>query len=315
MKTNSIYPLLLLAGILIFNSANAQGIYFGFGGGYGFAAAQQTLQPDQTSKTNQYTNSTSSGSTTTVNYQSLNYSLGKGINLGLYGGYMLTKNFGLELGAGYLFGLTTTQTTETDKQISNTVSSPSYYSNSTDIATTTIKGSMLRLVPGVRFQFGERKIHPYASIGLIIGMMGNITSETTDNNSISISNTLSGPPPNSSDNIFTYSGRLSMGFHGSLGVAYMFSGRFGLFAELTGNYQNYKPGKSVRTLSTSNGKDNLPLMPESLKETDYSSSYSTTSGTGVPPVSGSPSQSPYQIFPFSSVGFTIGLHYTLARKE
>ncbi len=314
MKPICLSACLFLAFFFNLFSVEAQGTYLGIDAGYGFPASKQLLTADVTSKTNTYTNPGSSGSTTSVTNQSAPYSMGKGINAGLFGGYMLTKNLGIELGVGYLMGLSTSQTTETDKLTSNTVATPGSSTNSTDISTTSFKGSMLRLIPGVRVQFGNGKIHPYASAGLIVGVLGSITKETVDNNSLTISNSTSNTS-NTNDDIWKYSGRISMGFHGALGVTYLFTQKLGFFAELTSCFQTYSPGKALHTVSTTNGKDNLAIDTENLKETDYSSSYTSTTGTGIPTATGSPAQALYQVFPFSSVGLTVGLHLAFGNKD
>jgi hypothetical protein len=308
MKKTGIVTALLMGSLALSFNSSAQGVYVGIGGGYGFAAAKMDLGPDQ--KTTQTQTNGVGPSTST--YTSNTYSLGKGINLGLYGGYMINKNLGAELGIAYLIGNSSKTTYENDMtSITTNPFAATFTSTQNNVQTYTVKGSMLRLVPAIRIQCGEDKIHPYAVAGLIIGMAGKATGT---NESVTTNTQSSGTPPANSDDIttITYSGGISMGFHGAIGVNYMVSDKLGIFAELSGNYQNYSPGKGVVTTSTSNGTDNLPKMTTSQIETDYSSSYTTTSNAAPSP--GTPTTASSMRMPFSSYGFNIGVHFSFGGK-
>jgi hypothetical protein len=300
MKTKSLNLALLTAGLAISVASFGQGVYFGIGGGYGFAAAKMSIGPDHKGM-----QTTTNGNTTTSDtYTAMSASLGKGINLGLYGGYMFNKNVGAELGIAYLIGGSSTTTDEQDKSTSN----PGFSSSNSDITKTIYKGSMLRLVPAIRIQCGEDKIHPYAVTGLIIGVAGKLTQEMqrTSNSSATGQNSTS----DTYEDLYTYSGGVSIGFHGALGISYSISDKLGIFGELTGNYQSYSPSKQVYTTSTTNGVDNLHSLTTSQKETDYSSSYTTTNVVSP----GSPTMASSIRIPFSSYGFNIGIHIALGGK-
>ncbi len=285
MKTNKLILPLLVFGLAITCSTFGQGIYFGVGGGYGFSAAKDQFGPDVK------TTVSASGSSST--YTSKAFSLGKGVSLGAYGGYMLNKNIGLELGIGYLIGSKTTTTNETD--------APSPAGTST--STGTVYGSMLRLTPAIRIEAGEGKIRPYGVVGLIIGLAPKATFESD-----SMTN------GNERDQITTFSGRTSWGFHGAVGVRYAVNDKIGIFAEITGNYMSWAPGKSLITKDTYNGKDLLASQTTSQKETDFSSSSTFTGGTGVAATPATPNQGNLVYLPFSSMGFNIGVHITLGGK-
>jgi outer membrane protein W len=296
MKKTKITTALFILGMGVSVCSFGQGLYLGIGGGYGFAAAKLGTSDHKGS------NSTSGGTTTSSDtYTSRGISFGKGINLGLYGGYMFNKNIGAELGIGYLIGSTTTITDEQDN------SSTSFGgTTSTDIRKTLYKGSMLRLVPSIRLQCGESKIHPYMVTGLILGIAGKYTEEIQGTST----STGVGASSHTSEDLYTSNGGMSLGLHTALGVTYNVSDMLGIFVELSGNYLNYAPSKTVYTTSTSDGKDNLASMTTSQKETDYSSSYTTTNV----PTPGSPSMSSIIRMPFSSYGFNIGVHLTLGGK-
>jgi hypothetical protein len=307
MKTRKISFVLLVAGLALSASSFGQGIYFGLGGGYGFSAAKMDFGPDQKTTSSTHNSST----TTSTVYTANSGSFGRGINLGLYGGYMVNKNIGVELGIGYLIGSTSKSVNETDNSTSNGAPFPNSSSTETDISTTSYKGSMLRLVPAIRIQCGENKIHPYAVAGLIIGLAGKLTYENVSTKTYTQS---PGNPPNNTndDNVWVYNGGVSWGLHSAIGAMYMVSDKIGIFGEIAANLQNFAPHKSVLTVSTSNGKDNLANMTTDQKETDYSSTYTTNSSS--PAGTGSPSQSTTIRLPFSSIGITVGVHITLGGK-
>ncbi|MFI5150026.1 MAG: outer membrane beta-barrel protein [Bacteroidia bacterium] len=255
----------------------AQGLYVGIGGGYGFAADKQDLGQNIT---------TAPGTTT---YASNSFSLGKGTSIGVYGGYLFNKNIGAELGAAYLIG-NTTSTTEESLDASSIITLKSTHS---------LKGSMLRLAPSMRIQYGEKRLHPFVTAGLIIGLGSQITEEYY---------TLRGTDLN--DNMATYSGGISLGFHASAGIQFNLTDRVGIYGELSGNFQSYAPKKMIYTKFLAHGVDELPGMTVSQKETDFQNNY--TAGTNSP---GTPSSSTLVHFPFSSVGLNIGLHYSFGKSK
>ena len=103
-----------------------------------------------------------------------------------------------------------------------------------------------------------------------------------------------------------------MGFHGAVGISFRFTDRIGVFAEFVANYQNYAPKKAVLKKDIANGVDQLPALPTSGKEIEYYTSYTSPSG---PIDTSKPQEQPKFYIPFSSVGFNIGLHIFLDKKE
>ncbi len=278
--------LLIFISISITNAQNnggdsikTKGLYFGIDGGYGFSAAKSTYQSSTfTYSSNVYTYST------TVK----TYSLGKGINSGLYIGYMFTKQFGCEIGASYFIGQKFNRRGE---------NSDSYQESSS-------QGSMMRIIPALKYVLGEKKFRTYMKVGLIVGLGTKVIqndSYTTPMGSFVY------------DDTWEYKGGISFGFHGALGVNYMITNTIGVFAELAGNYQNWAPKKSELTKFNSNGVDMLSTLTTISKEQEYVSSYSYSSNN-IPDPS-QPQKSAKFYMPFSSVGFNIGLHIILDKKK
>ena len=199
---------IIISAVLIYmsiNCANAQGIYFGFDGGYGFAAAKSAYQ--NTSQTNV------NGAVFTT-YTNKTYSYGKGINLGLYFGNMFSKHIGLELNANYLTG---SKYTLTSGNI-----------GSTNPETETMKGRMFRLTPAIKIVAGEKKIHPYLKAGFIIGLGTKIIEE--DNSTQTVSQVTY-----TTEKTKEYTGGICYGFHGAIGINFMVDDMTSLFIFLQGD--------------------------------------------------------------------------------
>lgn len=288
MKTKHLIISALLIGTFSVSSTQAQGVYMGIDGGYGFAAGKQSLIDDYK------TTVTSTSTSQTVT--SHPFSLGKGINTGLYAGYMFNKNVGAELGVAYLIG---SKNVFTDENI-NTSAFPS--SSKTEM---TWKGKMIRLVPTIRMTAGEKKLHPYIKAGLIIGVGGKVYDDThTQNTSTSGSSV--------TDESWEYYGGMSWGFHGGIGLNYMVSDKIGIFAEAAGNYQNFAMKKGSMTKYTVDGVDQMSSLDTYEKETEFVDSYTYDSST--PPNVNQPDKSSKFFMPFSSIGINLGLHISLGGK-
>ncbi len=252
---------------------HAQGLYFGLGGGYGM--------PSGLADNSYHTNST---------YTSSSISLGSGADLGVYVGYMMNKNIGLELGISdkFVSGATTTSSDTGSFGSSNKQ---------------TFEGGMLRFTPAIRLQTGDGNIKVYSVTGLVIGMPMSVTNENVSTPNSSFGST--------TDDVITYSGGISIGFHGALGVLYMINDKIGIFGELSAYLQNWSPGEGLYTKYTVNGVDELGQMTTNEKQTNYVSSYTQTGS----PSAGSPNQSTFIYLPYSSFGLNVGIHFSLASSK
>jgi opacity protein-like surface antigen len=285
MKTKQLITGVALCGPLLVSNVKAQGLYLGIGGGYGFPAAKEA----------NYDRKVSLGSTSnTTDYTKVNLSLGKGVNAGFFVGYMFNKNLGAELGVSYLFG---TKTTVLDEASGNNVSQKNENIN---------KGSMLRLTPTLKMMVGEGKLQPYMKIGMIVGVASKYTAEYIG--------TITNPGgSSSSQEIYEYTGGVSLGFHGGLGINYALSEKLSLFGEIAGNYQNWAPTKGELVTFTNDGVDELPLLTTYEKEVEFSNELTINSNTPANP--GSPDQGLKFYLPFSSIGINIGLVFTLGGSK
>lgn len=258
--------------------------YFGILGGYGFASAKENA------------NSISTINTSST-YTDKSYSFGKGINTGIYFGTMLSKHLSTELCASYLIGMK-----------SQYDSYNSTYSGTFGFIkdTTTIKGSMIRLIPAIKISIGEKRFQLYMKTGLIIGLRARVEEEfiqITQSNNFDYSIN------------YEYKGGTSFGFNGSLGVNLKLAEKISLFAELSAYYQNWAPKNRTTTKFIINGVDVLQSMTTYDKETEYSSNVTTSSTSyGNPVVDSSKPRQEIKVYkPFSSTGFNVGIQINFGK--
>ncbi len=257
--------------------------YFGIVGGYGFPSAKE----------NAYSYNITRTSST---YTARSYSFGKGINTGIYFGNMLSKHLSTELCASYLIGMKSQYDSYND-----------YYGSHLE---TTLKGSMIRLIPAIKISIGEKRLQLYMKTGLIIGLRTRVVEEY-----------LSTSPYNNGYNNYNYSynyeykGGTSFGFNGSLGLNLKLAEKISLFAELSTYYQNWAPKNRTTTKYISNGVDFLPSMTTYDKETEYSSNVTTSSTYyGNPVVDSSKPRQEIKVYkPFSSTGFNVGIQINFGK--
>jgi hypothetical protein len=288
MKTKNFIIAMALCGPIFILPGLAQGLYIGVGGGYGFPAAKQTLEIEQ--------NINFSGSSSTYEYKTRGISMGNGINAGLYAGYMFNENIGAELGISYLLGSKNKFTSESKNDQAGYI----------NINEHNYSGRMLRLVPTLRMTAGTEKLRPYMKYGLIIGIAGKIYDDRYNKN------TNNGTTKVYEEN-WEYTGELSLGLHGALGVNYMLSDNLGIFAELAGNYQNWAMKKGVMTKKTNDGKDELAALFTNDKEIEFVESYTYVSSQPVN--NNEPEKQTKFYMPFSSIGINIGVHLNFGGGE
>lgn len=289
MKTKHLIFSTILIGTFSVASIQAQGVYMGLGGGYGFAAGKQSFFDD-------YKTTVSATGTTTQEVTTHPFSLGKGINTGLYAGYMFNKNVGAELGIGYLIGSKNVFTDE----YNNNSAFPS--SSKTEM---TWKGRMIRLVPTIRMTAGEKKLHPFMKAGIIIGVGGKVYDDMHTVNTTTTSSTVT-------DESWEYYGGMSLGFHGAIGLNFMVNEKIGIFGEVAGNYQNFAMKKGSMTKYTIDGVDQMSTLDTYEKEVEFEDSY-TYDSSATPNVN-QPDKSTKFFMPFSSIGVNLGLHISFGGK-
>ena len=293
MKTITFKTALLAISIFIFQFSNAQKVYVGVNVGYALPLGGQISSSNTTSSSFNNFQTGESGRTTT--YESVNSSLGQGMNFGGVVGYMFNKNIGLELDLNYLMGNQVSiedkdTYTETDFTGSTTTSTENYL--------TTISSNQFQVTPTLVVSTGFDKFNPYAKFGFVMGF-GKVVEdyENTASNYASSSMTQE------------YSGGLALGFKGSFGAEYALNDKVALFSELNFTSLSYAPKKAEITKYEVDGVDELPNLSTRYKETEFEKEYTNTYTNGQPSDNDAPSKTTKINLPFNNVGLNLGVKF------
>lgn len=279
MKINYFKMLILVFVISLFSDTLfAQGAYVKINAGYGINMSSSNLQKQSGA-------STSSPYSVSYSMESVNYSLGKGLNFGGTFGYMFNKNIGAELGISYLLGGTTKIVSEANFDPTHSKFETTFHSN------------MLRFIPSVVIASGFEGINPYAKFGLLIG-----TGSFYRNRDVFID---SGDDENKSVEKWKYNGGVALGLNSAIGAIYTINDNISIFGEIDMVNLSYAPTKGELTEATYNGVDQLPTMTTSEKEIEFVDSYT------YQPVDPMPESEPAKELkfkmPYGSVGVNVGL--------
>lgn len=274
MNSKNIFTKLFLIAFSIITQASfAQKMYVNMNAGYNFNSAPFTRQ--------NITSIGSNGNLTTT-HETVDISLGKGVNIDATFGYMFNKNVGTELGFSYLKGSN-----------SSTLENSNNFSDTRNIS---IAASMIRFIPTILIVTEYKKIYPYAKLGLIVG-----------SGSYTVIDDAKGSSPYYTST--KYDGGFAFGYFSGFGANYKLNNKISLFGEISIISMSYAPNKSEITESKMNGVNILPNMTIRDKQTEYSDNYTednnSSSNTSVP------RKSLKQSIPFSSIGFNIGIRYYL----
>lgn len=275
MKTKSKQISILIIALLMFTASIAQkGFYVNSNTAYNFGLAPISLSA------NYYPGK----------IESVHGSFGKGLDIGIGGGYRFSNNIAADVNFCYLIG------SEIDfKDASNT---------STPAETEILKGRTYRLIPAIKISSGE-KFKPYTKIGLVIGLGNKLIDESVRYNYLWSGGT------DKIEETTVFSGGISLGFKGSIGVDYSINDKLGLFAEVNFISQSWAPKKNTTTAYLVNGEDKLATLDKRDKETEFVDSYDPNAT--IQPNEANKSLKIY--LPFSSWGINVGIKYTFGKKE
>ena len=207
---------------------------------------------------------------------------GAGIPISLAGGYMISENFGVELGFTYLMGSELTLGTSTKV---------SGYKN-----TTTSKGSQIRILPQLVISTGSAMpVEIYAKTGLLVPVSGSTTinSETLDAAGFK------------SSVEYSTKGAFSLGYTGTLGVAYGITDQLSVFGEMQGVNLGIKGASVTMTKNTYKDEDKLSDLKVNQKETVFVDELTSEMNTK----DSEPSSSLATISNYSSIGFNFGVKF------
>jgi len=269
-KSKIISHLMLVLGFSINSiTGNSQSMYASFNLGYGLGSGTQS-----------YTNRTVTNNSDIL--ETINISLGKGINATGTFGYILSDNISAEIGVAYLISA---------KQ--------EVFNNNLTRPRTRVEeyaGSMLKLNPTVVFSMPmQGSLQPYAKLGVVLGFGNSKYTYTNDdptNNRLDIDE-------------WKFNGGLGIGLNSAFGVYYSLNDNMKLFAELNITSLNYAPTNGELVTSTSNGVDQLPSLDTIDKEIIFVDPLDNNINISIT----NPDQALKVKLPYGSTGVNIGVTY------
>lgn len=209
-------------------------------------------------------------------------SFGEGFQFGGTIGYMPSKILSFELSINFLKG---------NEYEDKYTERHEFYS---DVYTQKYRSQMLRFSPTIRLSTGNSWIKPYLKTGLVIGVGSKINVEE-----------LYVLEQMTQETEFEFKGGISIGYAAGIGINIETDKRIGFFSEINIITQSWAPERLSYTKFKQNYIDVLELVPVNVRETVFVDSYSSdvpTSNTI------SPSEKLKTYFPFSSIGWNIGIY-------
>ncbi len=307
------------------NTPNFPGFTFRWSGGYAGQPAAlnipapliNTLTPDIDAFGNLANINAPNGSNKVVHS-----SYGRGFNIGLRVGYMFNQYVGIDVGASYAQSNTISayqQTTLYQPDSSgNPAPSGGYLANQI----TGMSRSVV-LSPSIVVAFAKPKfkIYPYLRAGVALPVYTQITNKLSMTlDGVGASNTTYNSPYFLGD-ITTVTmetvTQFTVGFTGAVGVVYRPVNFINFFAELNGQYLNTKGKYTLITEWNADGNDMLPNRGPYREETVYVKSLNGQSNNAQHNANYNPNQPKQDIspvFPFSNIGFNIGVQLVLDKK-
>lgn len=261
-----------IASVFSASPISAQGFFVGIKGVYSGGLAKNSIESFATSELFNIPNIsdvTEDPSTTKIAEKRGSYA--KGFRFESEAGYMISKNFGVFAGGGYLMG----------SPIKSTLKAPSSGVNY-DLSS---EAGMGFITSGAIISANIGSFRPYVSGGVTVGLAPSI--ETTIDGKDAAGGSLQYRDK--------AEGKAPVGSTVNFGVSYDISRRVGVFSEFSMVNMSYKPSKITVKELTMNGVDMRPLLGQSEKnlvdEVDFSSGPENAKGYTVP---------------MSSMGVTVG---------
>lgn len=306
-------PKALIIGTLLFSNSLVQGqeqttmdhsdkFYFRVSAGYSFESGKtefNNADPNGLTGIMQSTDITvdADGSMT---IKSLNGTAGAGVKANVTVGYMFNPYIGAELGVSYFHG---------DKILIGRLRSPQMASEEH----TYLRG--FDVAPGVFLTPNFKTVNPYARLGAIVPVAGELTIETKARQA-------NGGGPSTDIVVAAKSevkSRFSVGYFGALGLNYPINDHLSIFAEVEIKNLSIK-SKSAEiteytTMAVTNGQSQLipgqqwADLPIYEKEFEFTDAY--TQSTTSTPDQNAPRKIPTQFVNASGIGMNVGIKLIL----
>jgi len=216
--------------------------------------------------------------------------LGTGLPFVLAAGYKLHENFFVELGIDYFYGFS----------IKSKDVYPTYYPSSS--IDSKWHGQMLSIVPAVVMTFAINKIHPYARLGLKLGVLNSVVYNDTEIKSAPERAGESTHESKSKD----YGG-IALGVQAALGTDYAISDKISLFGEIQVDGISYSPKHGKYLEYSIDGVDQMGNRTVNQNEWDYLKDVDYTKNI----TADQPDEASRVNHRFGNVGLVIGVKYTI----
>lgn len=281
---------------------NSQQFYVRVSAGYSFESGKtefNNADPNGLTGIMQSTDVTV-GADGSVNVKSLNGTVGAGVKANLTIGYMFNPYIGAELGVSYFHG---------DKTLIGRLRSPQVASEEN----TYLRG--FDVAPGIFLTPNFKTINPYARMGVIIPIAGELNIKTRAKQA-------NGGGSGTDIMVEAKSevkARFSVGYFGAVGVNYPINDNLSIFAEVEIKNLSIK-SKSAEiteyaTTAITNGesqlvpRQQLADLPVYEKQFEFSDDYTQSSTTT--PDQNAPRQIPTQFVNASGTGINVGIRFSL----
>ncbi len=281
--------------LLMFSSMqftlNAQKLYFKgqIGYDFGFMKSQSNFVSSDyvtTSDTTIVSNS----------YQSYRNSFATGAALSAGLGIMITKDIGLELTGFYTACMQRKFASEIHMQDIGGYRFNAYSDYS-------VMGTSFGVKQAVRYTFPGKELRPFIRFG---AMLDFASANETMKMDVSTDNPYY-YPYGGMEYTLQYKQRLSVGMNLAIGLEYLILEKLWLYAELEGNMVNYFPAAATYTRYITNRQDITAHLSTHDKEIIFVDQYSDAGNKSA----SEPRKMLPVHFSFSSIGFNVGLKYTL----
>jgi hypothetical protein len=207
-------------------------------------------------------------------------SYGKGFSANVaFGGMFKNGVLGYDLEVGYLVGKEYSSTSD--------YSSQAYESTYEQV----IGAKSIQIAPSLSFTVGTKKLQPFARMGPVIAITTLKGEETSTANYTYDYSTK-----------YKYTGSVSLGFKGVVGVSYAINERVQIFTEMNFISMSYAPNKREITEFEVDGVDRMDdLDPEQI-EVDIEDEYTTEGEENEPPIK--------EFYSMGSIGLQFGAKFT-----
>lgn len=173
-------------------------------------------------------------------------------------GYMFSENMGVEINASYLHGKEYTTSKTSQDIIDDEIIRGSK-------GRTTSEAMIMLASPSFILTTGENTLKPYLSAGVVFGFI-KVNSTYRYYSTYDVGN-------QSEERDEKYTGGLSLGLRGALGLDIKLSQRFHVFSEVAFTSLSFYPEEKEITKYIINGEDKLPTLTETGIRTVYVKGY------------------------------------------